>query len=68
MFISSSVKSGLEFLSVNYSSIYENSELKVFRNITLLGQISNNWPKVYLEKMYTTLLNHVDNHCWLLLQ
>ena len=42
MFISSSVNSGLEFLSVNYSSIYENSELKVFRNITLLGQISNN--------------------------
>ena len=28
MFVLSSISSGLEFLSVNHSSIYENSELK----------------------------------------
>ena len=40
MFILSSISSGLE--SVNHTSIYKNSELKVFKNIKLLGEISNN--------------------------
>ena len=31
------VSSDLEFWSVNYTSIYKNSELKVFKNIKLLG-------------------------------
>ena len=44
MFISSSIFSGLEFWSVNRTSIYENSELRIFKNIKLLGEISNNWP------------------------
>ena len=35
MFILSSISSGLEFWSVNHTSIYENSELKVFNNIKL---------------------------------
>ena len=39
-----SISSGLEFWSVYCTSIYENSELSVFENITLLGEISNNWP------------------------
>ena len=34
---------GLEFWSVNHTSTYEISELKVFKNIKFLGEISNNW-------------------------
>ena len=33
MFILSSISRGLELWSVNHTSIYENSELKGFRNI-----------------------------------
>ena len=44
MFILFSISSGLELWSVNYTIINENSELKVFKNIKLLGEISNNWP------------------------
>ena len=33
MFILSSTSSGLELSSVNHTSIYENSKLKVFYNI-----------------------------------
>ena len=43
MFILSSVSSGLEFWSVNHTSIYENSELKDFKNIKFFGEISSNW-------------------------
>ena len=42
-FLLSSISSSLEFWSVNYTSIKENSELKVFKNI-FFGEISNNWP------------------------
>ena len=41
MFILSSASSGLEFCSANHTSIYENSELKVFKNINFLGEICN---------------------------
>ena len=40
MFIFSSASSGLEFSSVNHASIYENSELKVFKNIKSFGELS----------------------------
>ena len=40
-FILSFISSGLEFSSVNHTSINENSELKVFNNIKVLGEISN---------------------------
>ena len=43
MFILSSISSSLEFWSVNHTSIYENSESNVFKNINVLGKISNNW-------------------------
>ena len=43
-FILSSISSGLEYWSVNHTSIYENSELKVFKKFKLLGEIFNNWP------------------------
>ena len=42
MFILSSISSGLEFLSVNDTSIHKNSELKVFENIKFYGEISSN--------------------------
>ena len=65
MFILSFISSGLELWSVNHTSIYENSELKVFINITFLGEISNNWPKDLLgTNVYKDSLNYVDNHCW----
>ena len=44
MLILSSISSDLEFWSVNQTSMYENSELKVFKNITFLNEISNKWP------------------------
>ena len=42
MFILSSTSSGLEYWSVNHTSIYENSKLKVFKIIKFLGEI----PKI----------------------
>ena len=44
MFISFTVSRHLEFGSVNHTPIYENSELSVFKNIILLGEIPNSWP------------------------
>ena len=44
MFILSSISRGLEFCSVNHTSIYENSDLNVFKNINFLGEISNILP------------------------
>ena len=49
MFILSSIFSGLEFWSVNYASIYENSELRIFKDINVLGKICINWPNDLLE-------------------
>ena len=43
MFILSSISSSLEFWSVNHNAIYEKSELKGFKNIKLLGEISSGW-------------------------
>ena len=44
MFILSSISRSLEFWSVNHTSIYQNSELKIYKNTKILGEISNNWP------------------------
>ena len=38
----SSICRGLEFGSVNHTSIYENSESKVFKNKKFSGEISHN--------------------------
>ena len=45
MFILSSISSGLEFWSVNHIQTISvnHTELKVFKNIKCLGEISNNW-------------------------
>ena len=44
MFILLSISRGLEFWSVRHASMYGISELKVFKNIECLGEISSNWP------------------------
>ena len=41
MLILSSVSSALEFRSVNHTSSYENSELKVFKNRKCLVEVSS---------------------------
>ena len=48
LFILSSISIGLEFWSVNHTSIYENSESKVIENMTFSGEISNKWPNELL--------------------
>ena len=50
MFILSSISRGLESWSVDHTSIYENSESKVFKNIKFLVEILNNWPNDLLGK------------------
>ena len=56
MFLLACVSSSLEFWSVNQTSIYENSELKFFKNIKFLGEVSNNSTKDLLGKSkYKTL-------------
>ena len=60
IFILSSISSGLEFWLVNHTSLYEIYESKVFKNITFLGEISNNWPNDLLgTNVYKTL-----ESCW----
>ena len=60
MFILSSISRGLEFWSVNHTTIYENSESKIFGNIKFLGKVFNDWPNYLLEtNVYKTL-----ECCW----
>ena len=40
MFIICFISSHLEFGSVNHTSIYKNSELKVFKNRKILGEMT----------------------------
>ena len=61
MLILCSISSGLEFWSVNNNSIYENSELKVFKNINVFDEKFSNWPNDLLETK--VLLNLADNRC-----
>ena len=61
MLILCSISSGLEFWSVNNNSIYENSELKVFKNINFFDEKFSNWPNDLLETK--VLLNLADNRC-----
>ena len=65
MFILSSISSGLKFWSVNHTSVNENSELRVFKNIKVLGKISSNLPNDLLRtnvyKTWTMLIIVVDN-------
>ena len=60
MFILSSIFRGLEIWSVNHTSIYENSELKVFENITFLDEISNNWLN---DLLGTNICKNFEESC-----
>ena len=56
--ILSSISSALEFWSVNHTSVYQNSELKVFKHIKFLGEISSNWPNDLLgTNVFLTILH-----------
>ena len=47
---------GLKFWSINDTSIYENSELNIFKNIKFFGEIFSNWSNDLLgTKVYKTL-------------
>ena len=60
IFILPSISRALEFLSVSNTSIYKNSESKVFKDMKLLGEISNIWTKDLLgTNVYKTL-----ECCW----
>ena len=50
MFILSSISRGLAFLPRNHASMYENSESKVYNDITFLVDVSNNWPNGLLGR------------------
>ena len=59
MFILSSLSIDLEFRSVSYISINEDSELKVSKNMKFVAEISNNWLKdLFGTNVYATL------ECW----
>ena len=60
MFILSSICSDLEFWLVNHISIYENSELNVFKNINFLGEKSSTWP----NRLLGTNLCKTLESCW----
>ena len=63
MFMLSSISSSAEFLPVNHTSIYENSDLKVFKYIKSLGAISNNWP----NDLFRIFVDKTLELCWYLL-
>ena len=63
MFILSSISSGLEFWLVNHTSIYEKSELNVFKNMNFLLKYVIIDKTIYWEQMFIRLLNFVDNYC-----
>ena len=60
MSVLSSISSGLELSSVSHTSINENSEVKVFKNIKFFREISSNWLNGLLgTNVYKTL-----ESCW----
>ena len=60
MFILSSDSGSLKLWSVNYTSVYGNSELKVFKIIKFLHEISNNWLN---DLLGTNIYNALES-CW----
>ena len=59
MFILSSISSGLEFWSVNHTTIHENSETKDFEIIKFSVKYLIIDQMIYWEEKYTRLLNLV---------
>ena len=63
IFILSSISSGLEFWSINHTSMYENSWSKVFKNIKFLGRICNNsWIMLFNLMSRTNETRHIEWH------
>ena len=56
IFLLSSISSGLEFWSVNNTSIYRDSELNAFKNAKFVGEICNNGPYDFLGTSICTTL------------
>ena len=64
MMILPSKSRGLEFWSLNDTSIHENSEWNVFKNTRFSGQISNNWPNdIYciIQDSWILLITNINN-------
>ena len=60
MFILSFISSGFEFWPVYHISIYENPELKVFKNIKISVELSNNKPNdLFLTNLLLTIKSPV---------
>ena len=64
MFMQCSVSSSLEFWSVNHTSIYENSKSNIYKNIKFWVKYLTIDQTIYLEYMYTRLLDFLDNYYW----
>ena len=60
MFILSSISRSLESWSVNRTSIYQNSELKIYKNTKISGEISNNWT----NNLLGTNIYKTPESCW----
>ena len=55
-FILSSIFSELLFWSVKHTSIYENSEVNVLKNMKTVGEISSNWRNdLFWTSKYETI-------------
>ena len=65
LLILSSISSSWQFWSVNHTSIYEKSELNVFKNLKFVYEISNNCPYTFfgtnIYKTWIILIIIVDN-------
>ena len=49
----SSISTSLELWLVKHISMYENSELIVFKNVEFLGEISSNRPNDFIKNQCT---------------
>ena len=53
-----------EFWSVKLTSMYENSEWKVFKNIKISEEVCNNWQNNLLAINVFKTLESCSNSCW----
>ena len=60
-YILRSTSSGLWFWSINHISMYENSGLNVVKNLKFSVKVLFTDQIFYLAKMYTGVLNLLDN-------
>ena len=58
------ISRGLLFSSVNFISMYKNSDWSVFKRINFFGEISMNWPDDLSGANVYKLLNFININCW----